>query len=251
MTIQVKSKSPQNNFTYGEFADYYDRLGWNLFARECAIRLNTFIRFRGTGREEILDLACGTGELEYLLRHTRLKFTGVDISGKMLVSARKKMPVGLFIKSDIVSVKLDKKFDLVVCFFDSINHLGNYAELTKAFKTARLHLKPGGFFIFDMLSPRGLAEWKFYDIKRKSDYTVITNGIYNEKSITVDITIEGFIQNNKSTYLRFVQKIRERSYPFAKIVDSLSKAGFTNMSVSSFNPDQPAETCSRWFFVVS
>jgi ubiquinone/menaquinone biosynthesis C-methylase UbiE len=251
MPTNSNIKTNKNDFTYGKFAEYYDRLGWNLFAHECAHRLKTFIQFRGNGDEKVLDLACGTGELEYIMRHSKLTFTGVDISTGMLSSARKKLPKTTFIIGDMTSIRLNKNFNLVVCFFDSINHLRNLAELTKTFKTAKAHLKPGGFFLFDMLSPNGLAEWEFFDIKRKPDYTVITSGLYDDKNITVDITIEGFIRKNETTYFRFLQKIRERSYPFAKVIDSLSKAGFTNISVSSFNPDQPAETCSRWFFVVS
>ena len=75
---------------YGEFARYYDKLGWNKFSQICAERLKAFVRFRGMGKETVLDLACGTGELEYRLKNSRLEFTGVDISWKMLSSARRK-----------------------------------------------------------------------------------------------------------------------------------------------------------------
>ena len=248
-TPQHSDKSQQ--FVYAEFAEYYDKLGWHLFARDCAMRLKAFTRLRGTGNEKVLDLACGTGELEYMLRNTKLRFTGVDLSPGMLKEGRRKNRSVKFVEGDIASVRLNKHFDLVICFFDSVNHLISFADLKKVFKTARAHLRPGGFFIFDMLSPNGLAEWEFFDIKRKPDYTVITNGSFESSNNTVDITIEGFIRKKDANYFRFLQKIRERSYPFAKIVDALGKASFLNISVSSFNPDQPVENCSRWFFVVS
>jgi len=78
------------NQVYSEFAQYYDMLGWNKFAHVCAERLKTFVRFRGSGNETVLDLACGTGELEHRLQRTNLKFTGVDLSWQMLSQARRK-----------------------------------------------------------------------------------------------------------------------------------------------------------------
>jgi SAM-dependent methyltransferase len=235
---------------YGEFARYYDLLGWNRFSRVCAERLKNFVRFRGRGNETVLDLACGTGELEYKLRGTGLKFTGVDLSRLMLKQARQKNRTAKFIDGDITSIKLRRKFDIAVCFFDSINHLTGIPPVKKLFKTVRTHLVDNGYFIFDMLTPSGLAEWESLDIRRDKNYTVIMNGFYDDNSLNAEITIEGFVRNRKNCYSRFLQKIIEKSYPLEAIVDTLNKAGFDEISVSAFDTAEPVEKASRWFFVV-
>ncbi len=237
------------NQVYSEFAQYYDMLGWNKFAHICAERLKTFVRFRGSGNETVLDLACGTGELEYRLQRTNLKFTGVDLSWQMLSQARRKTDSVKYIHGDITSIRLNRKYDIVVCFFDSVNHLGGITAIKRLFKTARMHLNKGGYFIFDMLTPDGLADWESLDIRREKDYTVIMNGYYSPEKITAEIRIEGFIKTGKSSFKRFMQKITERSYTIEKIAESLALAGFDDISVSSFNPDEPVESASRWFFV--
>lgn len=242
---------------YGDFAFYYDLLGWNRFSKICAQRLKNFVRFRGKGNETVLDLACGTGELEYRLHKTKLRFAGVDISRQMLKQARRKNRGIRFIRGDMTSIRLKRRFDMVVCFFDSVNHLGGVTALYRMFKTARIHLSEGGFFLFDMLSPEGLAGWELVDIRRKPGHTLIMNGFYFPEKAMAEITIEGFINarnrgpSGKNAFKRFLQKIYERSYPLDKVAESLTRAGFKNISVSSFDPDEPVESASRWFFVVS
>jgi len=239
------------NQIYGEFAHHYDLLGWNRFARICAIRLANFVRLRGTGRESVLDLACGTGELEFQLRRTGLSFTGVDISYQMLSEARRKNPRAGFVHGDITSVRLNRKFDIVTCFFDSLNHLGSLTDLKRTFKSARLHLRDNGFFIFDMLTPTGLAGWEAVEVRKSPEYYVTINGHHDVEKGRAEVTIEGFVRANKDSYRRFKQMVAERSYPFEDIRDSLSGVGFDKIAVSSFNTDEPLENASRWFFVVN
>ena len=239
------------NQIYGEFAHHYDLLGWNRFAGICALRLANFVKLRGTGRESVLDLACGTGELEYRLRRTAMSFVGVDISHQMLKEARRKNPGGRFVHGDIASVRLNRKFDIVTCFFDSLNHLSGLTEIKKAFKTTRLHLRDGGFFIFDMLTESGLAGWESVEIRRGPEFYVTVNGHHDAEKARAEVKIEGFVLAAKGRYRRFKQTVAEQAYPFEVISDSLSGAGFKKIAVSSFNSDEPIEKTSRWFFVVS
>jgi len=46
-----------------------------------------------------------------------------------------------------------------------------------------------------------------------------------------------------------MQKIIEHSYTIDRIAESLTLAGFDDISVSSFNSNEPVENTSRWFFV--
>jgi ubiquinone/menaquinone biosynthesis C-methylase UbiE len=236
---------------YGDFSRYYDFLGWNKFSQICAERLRHFVKLRGSGSESVLDLACGTGELEYQLKKTKLIFTGVDISRQMLSEARRKNRGIEFIHGDMTNIRLSRQFDIVVCFFDSVNHLSGITNIKKMFKTARIHLSNGGFFIFDMLSPEGLERWESVEIRRDNDYYVTVNGFYDPEKIKAGVTIEGFIKMGKKGYSRFCQQVKECSYPLDKIAEALTIAGFSDISVTSFDIEEPIEHTSRWYFVVS
>jgi ubiquinone/menaquinone biosynthesis C-methylase UbiE len=74
---------------YDRLAEKYDQRwqGYILSTLKCIIS-----SIELDGSETILDIACGTGELERLIisRHPNQKITGIDISIKMLDVARRK-----------------------------------------------------------------------------------------------------------------------------------------------------------------
>lgn len=235
---------------YGDFARYYDYLGWNKFARSAAIRLRSFIRLQGGRYEKALDFACGTGELERLLENTGISFTGVDASPSMLKEARKKCPRVRFILSDVASVRLREKFDLVLFLFDSANHMNSLSHLRRVFKNARRHLREGGYFIFDILTEPGLERWEHVDIRRGDDYTVIANGYYYPEKLVADIFIEAFVRKGK-LYNRVYQKVTGRAFSAADVFDSLSSAGFEKILASSYDPAESIGEASRLWLVCS
>ena len=233
---------------YGDFSKYYDYLGWNKFAAGAAARLQSFIRLRGIKPKTVLDLACGTGELEKLMAKSGLEFVGVDLSGGMLRVARGKCRRTRFIKDDIAAIRLKKEFDLVLLLFDSANHMRSMRHLDGVFKNARRHLKAGGFFIFDILTAAGLERWEHIDIRRTKKYTVITNGYYYPDDLRADIFIEAYVKRGR-LYDRVYQKIIEKTYPTGDIIKSLGEAGFDRILASSFDPAEELEETSRLWFV--
>jgi SAM-dependent methyltransferase len=235
---------------YGDFARYYDYLGWDKFARSAATRLRSFIRLQGGKYGKALDFACGTGELEKLLKDTGIRFTGVDASPGMLKVARRKCPGVRFILSDVGQVRLKRKFDLVLFLFDSANHMNSLSHLRRVFKNAHRHLRPGGYFIFDILTESGLERWEHVDIRRGDDYTVIANGYYYPEKLVADIFIEAFVRRGK-LYERVYQKVVGKAFPTSDVFDALSHAGFERILASSYNPAVSLEEASRLWLVCS
>ncbi len=238
------------NNAYGDFSRYYDLLGWNLFARDSAIRLKSFFKLRGEKPAEILDLACGTGELEKSLSKTGIRFTGVDISPGMIGVARKKNPGAKFIVSDAASVRLERQFDMVLLLFDSANHMRSLPHLKKVFRNARRHLRPGGFFIFDFLTEKGLEEWEQLDIRRTSDFTLFWYGHYYPEEMLADIFIEAFVNSKgKDTYHRVFQKIVEEPIRPPILSPGFTECGFEKIAASPYDPDDEIEEAARIWFV--
>jgi SAM-dependent methyltransferase len=235
---------------YGDFSRYYDMLGWNIFAKVCAERLEAFFKLRGLKPETVLNLACGTGELEKLLENSGIDFTGVDASAGMLREARKKCPGLKFVRGDAAEVRLNKKFDMVLFLFDSANHMYSLSHLVKVFKNARRHLKKDGYFIFDVNTPIGLKSWEETHIRRNRKYTVITTGVYHDEEMTADVIIEAFIKEGKY-YKRTTQLLTERAFEINAIFDGLAKSKLDKFVVTSFDPAEEIEYAGRLWFVCS
>lgn len=74
---------------YNQMAAAYDQR-WHSYITATLATLPNYLSL--TGNESILDIACGTGELERLLlaKHPKLLLVGLDLSANMLAVARQK-----------------------------------------------------------------------------------------------------------------------------------------------------------------
>src|SRR5918992_3821250 len=75
----------------------------------------------------LLELACGTGAiLQSLAKYYDV--VGLDLSPEMLSFARKRLPHVQLFRKDMVTFDLRRKFDVIICVFDSINHVLRFAD---------------------------------------------------------------------------------------------------------------------------
>ena len=93
----------------------------------------------------LLNLGSGAGRNDYTLKK-RFQVTGVDISEGMQEIAKRLNPEVHYVLGDMRSLPLSQSFDAVVSF-DSIDYMQTRDDLQAAFRTAFLHLKPGGVFV--------------------------------------------------------------------------------------------------------
>ena len=119
--------SPPNDYV-GE-AELFTRL----------IRANSGIPAR-----TLLHIGCGGGHNDMTLKK-RFDMNGIDISRAMLALARRLNPEVEYHCGDMRTVRLGRLFDAVV-IADSITYMTTEEDLSRAFTTAYVHLKPGGVF---------------------------------------------------------------------------------------------------------
>lgn len=100
----------------------------------------------------LLDLGCGTGVYSNLMTKLKLHVVGVDRSSEMLNIAKKKFKKNKklsFIKSDLVKMKLKKKFDIISALFHILSYHTSNKKIDQFFSVTNKHLKKNGILIFD------------------------------------------------------------------------------------------------------
>jgi ubiquinone/menaquinone biosynthesis C-methylase UbiE len=127
---------------YESLAPTYDRR-WRHYIDVSLAKVLSVLSLEGT--ERILDVACGTGELERRLfaRWPCLHITGVDLCRKMLAQAEDKHIAGdvTWIEADAAKLPVaDGGFDVVIC----ANSFHYFRTPTDALRGFRRCLAPTG-----------------------------------------------------------------------------------------------------------
>jgi SAM-dependent methyltransferase len=121
-----------------------------------------YCRSLAAGRASVLDLGCGTGWLAAeLAREPGRTVFGVDPAGAMLDIARAR-PGGdrvTWVQGDGRSVRLDRRFDLIVLTGHAFQVFLTPEDRLAALRTIAAHLAPDGRFIFDSRNP-AREEWR-------------------------------------------------------------------------------------------
>ena len=106
---------------------------------------------------DVLELACGTGQLTVPIASAGLPTVGLDLSAPMLTTARQRAATAKvsieYLLGDMRNFDLGRKFALIFIARNSLLHLHSIEDLLAAFAAVRRHLAPGGIFAFDVFNP--------------------------------------------------------------------------------------------------
>ena len=124
---------------YEKRADYLEK----LFARS-RIPVHT-----------VLDLACGTGTMTWLLTGRGYEMIGADASEEMLAAAMMKSGsvegiAPIFLHQSMPRLDLYGTVDAAICCLDSLNYLTSPSDVQRTFQRLHLFIAPGGELIFDV-----------------------------------------------------------------------------------------------------
>ena len=177
---------------YKEFAKYYDKFYSKKNYQKEVMFLKNFI----SKNDSIIDIGCGTGMHAYYLNNYNID--GLDLNEEMLNFAKTLIKGNLY-KQNILDIKIDKKYNIIISMFAVINHLNNVEELEKCLINLKNILLPNGKIILDLHNPQSSGEktdcfdnikrtmiWN-YDketkIEKSSIIFEVDNKVYNDSHI--------------------------------------------------------------------
>ena len=220
---------------YKGFAELYTKGPYHFSERLVEYLPKVFNRF-DIQPKMLLDLCCGDGRFAVAMARKGINVTGVDASPYMLRYARQralKARVKInFVRQEMQHLYIRAKFDLVTCWFDSMNYLLTKRELDTVFRKVNRVLKNGGLFIFDMNTIYGLSvNWQdnspcvIQDTDRLFEVHICSS-IFKRSIVTLRIV--GFIKH-ASDWHRVVEVHKERGYRLSEIRKSFKKAHFKEL----------------------
>ena len=157
-----------------------------------------------------------------------------DISKSMQEAAKRNYD-GPYMLIDMTDIKLDERFDLVLCICDSMNYMVDEDILKRAIRCAYDVLDKGGVYIFDM-----------HDVKRLEEF----KEMYIEEGIVDDIAYQWTIQSdaidmtiNEHFAFYLQDKVVEeahtqRVYPKDTVIRILKDIGFKVTCIDDFIRDE-------------
>lgn len=235
--------------SYGKFAEIYDKLMTDFdYIRWMEYMEEIFHQYNKKPRN-ILEMACGSGNLTEQLCKRRYNVMAFDLSEEMLLKAQEKIgrkPNVKFTHQNMTNFKYNQKFDAVLSICDSINYLIKAGEFEKTITNVYNHLENEGIFIFDINS-----EYKLRNIIGENTFVTDENDVFYvwENEIEDDVVnfyINFFVKNEKGSYDRFQEVHKEKIYASENIKNLLLKTGFSKVALfDAFTMNEPTQSTER------
>jgi ubiquinone/menaquinone biosynthesis C-methylase UbiE len=238
---------------YDKYASVYDQSKQDRLSKRMVPYIRELWAKFGLSPQSLLDLACGTGSAAIAFARQGIQVIGVDLSDEMLVQARKKRQARLveWQQGDMRSFELSKSVDAAICLFDSLNYLLSYKEFESTLAQVARHLKPGGLFIFDLVSEYALAqEWgNSTEVLPGEALYQIWNSRYDPARHTAEMNLTIF-QREGEHYQKIEETHHHRAFDRAEVDQALMKCGFQLLGTyHCLTQDPPSEETYRLAFV--
>ena len=218
---------------YEALASSYDALTEDVGYEKRADFLEKLFRRSRIPVKVVLDLACGTGTMTWLLTGRGYELIGVDGSEEMLAAAMGKsgsvqgVPP-IFLHQSMPRLDLYGTVDAAICCLDSLNYLTDPADVRRTFRRLHLFVAPGGVLVFDVNTAAKLAALDgqvFLD--ETEDTYCVWRTEYRRGLCTYYIDL--FTLAEDGSWDRSFELHRQRGYSVEQLTRWLEEAGFTEI----------------------
>ena len=197
---------------YEALASSYDALTEDVGYEKRADFLEKLFRRSRIPVKVVLDLACGTGTMTWLLTGRGYELIGVDL--------HQSMP----------QLDLYGTVDAAICCRDSLNYLTDPADVRRTFRRLHLFVAPGGVLVFDVNTVAKLAALDgqvFLD--ETEDTYCVWRAEYHRGLCTYYMDL--FRRRGDKAWDRREELHRERAYTVEELTAWLTEAGFGDIRV--------------------
>jgi len=240
---------------YQGFARVYDRLmhdtPYDIWYKHLLEVFKTY----DLKTKEILELACGTGEMTNRLSKGGYKVLGTDLSEEMLdIAQNKAYDKNLkvrYVQQDMTNIELFQTYDAIISFCDGFNYLIDKDDLRKTFKNCYEYLNDDGLLIFDMSSDYKLKHVLGENVftETSEEVAFIWENYYDEETKILEFDLALFIKEN-GMYARTDEVHKQRAYSLDEIKTCLDENGIELLSVLDTNTNRGVtEQSERWLFI--
>lgn len=243
--------------SYEHFAYLYDELMQDAPYDEWVRFVKEKLQKYPVNGNELLDLACGTGELSVRFAKEGLSVSGVDLSADMLAVAHSKaqeygqqIP---FYEQDMANLEGHRDYDIIGIFCDSLNYLKSDSDVIDTFSNVFYQLKDDGLFFFDVHSTYKISQvfinQGFTFVEDHLSY--IWNSFAGEYPDSVEHELTFFVLDEQTgKYDRYDELHFQRTYSVEQYSDWLVEAGFEILEIcADFENIEPQPNSERIFFV--
>ena len=233
---------------YGQLAGAYDSLTEDVAYEKRADFLEKLFARRKRPVHTVLDLACGTGTMTWLLTGRGYEMIGVDGSEDMLAAAMEKSgsvegipPV--FLHQSMPRLDLYGTVDAAICCLDSLNYLTDPRDVQRTFRRLHLFVEPGGLLVFDVNT---LEKFRGLDGQVYLDETEDTYCVWRTEFRRDLCTywVDLFELGEDGLWERSFELHRQRAYTVEQLTEWLQEAGFGQIRVygdGKLRPPRPGD----------
>lgn len=184
---------PKRSEPYSQLAQIYDYVMRHVNYGRWAHYLRDLFCQADIEVTNVLDIACGTGNLMLKLRELDFAVAGFDESLGMVQAAKaktraRKLRVPVW-RDSMTSFAVKRPMDGIVCTYDSINYCMNEAACAAVFARASEAIRPGGVFVFDICTVKNSRKHfrRYYEKEETDAFRYIRQSYYiASKSIQVN-----------------------------------------------------------------
>ncbi|MGH9579876.1 MAG: class I SAM-dependent methyltransferase [Terriglobales bacterium] len=198
-------------------------------------RMNRHARQRILGKilrqvHAACDLGCGSGETALDLARRGLKVYAVDLSPANCRVAREKARRARLrvrvLRADMRRFRLPEAVDLVTCEFAALNHLERKPHLASVFRAVARALRPGGWFAFDLNTPKSLREQTHMtEWMEQPEFKLLMRGRYDKRRRVGTVSFDWFIPRGR-LWRHEREAFPHIAWSDREIRRALSQAGF-------------------------
>ena len=220
---------------YEALASSYDALTEDVGYEKRADFLEKLFRRSRIPVKVVLDLACGTGTMTWLLTGRGYELIGVDGSEEMLAAAMSKtgsvqgVPP-IFLHQSMPELDLYGTVEAAICCLDSLNYLTEAREVRETFRRLHLFIAPGGSLVFDV---HALGKLEAMDgqvwLDEREDVYCVWRTEYSRGLCTYYMDL--FRRRSDGAWRRSAELHRQRAYSAEELTAWLTEAGFGDIRV--------------------